>query len=47
MEETSVRKHEKDWFQEIRCGKLMQVREGVRRIAEVVGCIWPPPLTGD
>ena len=22
-------------------------REGVRRVAEVVGCIQPPPVTGD
>ena len=21
-------------------------REGVRRVAEVMGCIWPPPVTG-
>ena len=45
MEETS-RKHEKDWFKENVADQCRWAKD-VRRVAEVVGCIWPPPVTKD
>ena len=31
MEETSRRKHEKDWFKERRCGRSMQVKRRCKK----------------
>ena len=47
MEETSQRSIRRIGLRKEDVADRCRWREGVRRDAEVMGCIWPLPVTGD